>query len=341
MTSASQWKRCFTNPDSWMKGNIFRALFLGLGLAGSPQPHIQGHPTPHLSVTHGEQGKPGFSCRNVVASWACHVGQRKSQTLPERGRDFIQLLSVPWELSLSLVLKEEQQILPQIQETPEEATERAEWLPQRPPCSGTSRFGQLSPVARKFHSKFLPSAKKSLGITWEFPVRTEPAHHWSSYKRTNSNQEMLQHLKNAKKNPSAAAQTLKPCKLILPFQNSHVLSLSPSFFLSLVKGKGSFLKKPLKLQPEAPPGCSIPPGTSQSVWNVNKTQKELPTGKPYSLSYKFWLKVKFGKTLWLEKQHQSSALLQFAREGKGRKEMRMQQEDVSVHVHTHFSQIYI
>lgn len=85
MTSASQWKRCFTNPDSWMKWNIFRALFLGLGLAGSPQPHIQGHPTPHLSVTHGEQGKPGFSCRNVVASWACHVGQRKSQTLPESG----------------------------------------------------------------------------------------------------------------------------------------------------------------------------------------------------------------------------------------------------------------
>lgn len=81
MTSASQWKRCFTNPDSWAKWDIFSALFLGLELAGSLQPHIQGHPTPHLSVTHGKQEKRGFSCKNVVAFWACHVWQ--SQTLPE------------------------------------------------------------------------------------------------------------------------------------------------------------------------------------------------------------------------------------------------------------------
>lgn len=116
MTSASQWKRCFTNPDSWMKWNIFRALFLGLELAGSPQPHIQGHPTPHLSVTHGEQGKTGFSCKNVGAFWPCHAGQSKSQTPPERvrdfSRDFMQLLLVPWEFSLVLVLpKGKQQIL--------------------------------------------------------------------------------------------------------------------------------------------------------------------------------------------------------------------------------------
>lgn len=176
MTSASQWKRCFTNPDSWMKGNIFRALFLGLGLAGSPQPHIQGHPTPHLSVTHGEQGKPGSSCRNVVASWACHVGQRKSQTLPESGIFPGTSSSCSLSHGNSPCLwfwRKSNKSFPQIQETPEEATERAEQLPQRPPCSGTSRFGQLSPVARKFHSKFLPSAKKILGITWEFPKNSQ------------------------------------------------------------------------------------------------------------------------------------------------------------------------
>lgn len=81
MTSASQWKRCFTNPDSWTKWNIFSALFPGLELSGSLHPHIQGQPTPHLSVTHKEQEKKrGFSCKNVVALWACRVWQRKSQT---------------------------------------------------------------------------------------------------------------------------------------------------------------------------------------------------------------------------------------------------------------------
>lgn len=81
MSSASQWKRCFTNPDSWTKWNIFSALFPGLELSGSLHPHIQGQPTPHLSVTHKEQEKKwGFSCKNVVALWVCRVWQRKSQT---------------------------------------------------------------------------------------------------------------------------------------------------------------------------------------------------------------------------------------------------------------------
>lgn len=81
MTSASQWKRCFTNPDSWMKWNIFSALFPGLELSGSLHPHIQGHPTPHLSVTHKEQEKQGFSCKNVVALWVCWVWQRRVRLL--------------------------------------------------------------------------------------------------------------------------------------------------------------------------------------------------------------------------------------------------------------------
>lgn len=117
--------------------------------------------------------------------WLCgcaEFGKEESDScashLPDRGqgllqglihKDFIQLLFVPWEFSLSLVLpKGKQQTLPPNpgwkSETAEEATEKAKWFPQHPLCPGTCRFGEFSLVGRKFHAKFLPSAK-ILGIT--------------------------------------------------------------------------------------------------------------------------------------------------------------------------------
>lgn len=51
MSSASQWKRCFTNPDSWMKWNIFSALFLGLELADLSIPTSRDTPH-HICLSH-------------------------------------------------------------------------------------------------------------------------------------------------------------------------------------------------------------------------------------------------------------------------------------------------
>lgn len=163
MSSASQWKRCFTNPDSWGKWNIFRDYSWAWSWLDLPSPH-------HICLSHMEnKEKQGFPAKML--------GQRKRQTLPERARDFsrdfIQLLSVPWGFSLSLVLKEKPQIL-------------------HPNPGDTTRGhgkGKVAPTAL-WHTQVwaalacgkeiplqISSPCKSFGNNLTIPMRTEPAHH--------------------------------------------------------------------------------------------------------------------------------------------------------------------
>ena len=124
MTSASQWKRCLTNPNSWMKLNIFSALLLDLESADSLHTYVQRRSTPHLSVLHTEEQPQWFSCKNAVAFWLCQVWHKKRAGLPAalptgrevsvawagslafplgtaaRQKDLTQLLTVQWAISL-------------------------------------------------------------------------------------------------------------------------------------------------------------------------------------------------------------------------------------------------
>lgn len=121
MSSASQWKRCFTNPDSWMKWNIFSALFLGLELSiptSRDTPH-------HICLSHRKNTKnedfPAKKCCAFLGVLSLAEEESESHP-PDRGSGasprthppgFTQLLLIPWEFSLSLVLLEEKpQILP-------------------------------------------------------------------------------------------------------------------------------------------------------------------------------------------------------------------------------------
>lgn len=226
MSSASQWKRCFTNADSWMKWNIFSALFLGLELPGSLPPHIQGHPTAHLSVTHPWRTR---KTRIFLQKCGGFLGAARVRLFPSTcqsqgllqghiHKDFIQLLPVPWEFSLSLVLlKGKQQIL-------HPSSRRGHWkgkvAPTAPPALAHPGLGSSPSWQGKFHSKFLPNAK-ILGITWQLQVRTEPS---------------LRQLQKDQHQPGNVAAfccqkiplLLELYKLILTFQNSHILFFSPS-----------------------------------------------------------------------------------------------------------------
>lgn len=113
MSSASQWKRCFTNPDSWMKWNIFSALFLGLELADLSIPTSRD--TPHhicLSHTWGTRKTRIFLHKRcgflgvARVRLLCFPSPWQSHGLLQGliHKDFIQLLLGPWEFSLSLVL---------------------------------------------------------------------------------------------------------------------------------------------------------------------------------------------------------------------------------------------
>lgn len=189
MTSASQWKRCFTNPGSWTKWNIF---------SFSPSPH------------------PGTAHTTFV----CHTGRtRKRRIFLQKGRGFLGAPRLAEEepdscaspppdrakdsstrtLSLSqgnspclwFFWRGKQQIFHPNpgwkSETPEEAAEKAKWFPQRLLSSGTASFGQLSLVPREFHPNAKNLGNNPTNSKWEQGA----AHHQGSYKRTN--QETLQH----------------------------------------------------------------------------------------------------------------------------------------------------
>lgn len=167
MTSASQWKRCFTNPDSGTKWNIFSALFLGPELSESLQPHIQGHPTPHLSVTHREREKQWFSCKNVVPFWVwlcSHPPDRGQGLLRGHPQGLHQLLLVPWESSLSLALKGSDKSSKSGREVGDSSTERQSG------SHSTSSLGELPLGGRSF----FPMQEFWNNLTLQ--ARTDPAH---------------------------------------------------------------------------------------------------------------------------------------------------------------------
>lgn len=165
MSSASQWKRCFTNADSWMKWNIFSALFLGLELPGSLPPHIQGHPTAHLSVTHPWRTR---KTRIFLQKCAGFLGQQESDSShpPARARGFSKdtstrilsscSLSHGNSLCLWFFWRESNKSFIQ---AAEEATEKAKWLPQPPLLWHIQVWGALSHGKENSTPNFFPMQK--------------------------------------------------------------------------------------------------------------------------------------------------------------------------------------
>lgn len=167
MTSASQWKRCFTNPDSWMKWNIFSALFLGLEL---PIPTSRDTPH-HICLSRRESKKnKDFPAKMLRLSGRatlsrvrplCFPSTWQSQDISKDSSSRTLSLShwnSPW---LWFFWRESNKSFLQSQAGSLRHQERPHWKSKVVPlCSGTSRFGEFSLVARKFHSKLLPNAKK-------------------------------------------------------------------------------------------------------------------------------------------------------------------------------------
>lgn len=234
MTSASQWKRCFTNPDSWTKWNIFSALFLPLELSiptSRDTPH-------HICLSHRENKKnKDFPAKIVVAFWARHAQQSQTLVLPihltepePSPRTHPQGL-YPYPMGILLVFGSSEgkatnpssEAKLEVWDTRRGPTEKVKWFPCALVHPG---LGSSSLWQRKFHSKLLPNAIKYLGIPWQ-----------------------LQLISNAAmKGPTATRKccSILPLKKIPPlllshwsFTNSFCPSKIPMFYLFFVLSEGT------------------------------------------------------------------------------------------------------
>lgn len=236
----------------------FQCIISGPGAVWiSPSPHPG---TPHTTfVCHTQRarktmiflqkccgflGEPGWAEEeSELAVPPIHLREGQGILQGFIHQHFIQLLLILWEFLSWVLLK--QQII-QIQ--------AGGWRKQRPwkrqsgstapPCRGTSRSGQFSLEGRKF----LPNAG-IFGITWQLQVRAEPAHHWCSYQKTNSNQDMVQSF--------VVKKSLCCCSATAALQIRSALSkfpcfiIFPIFFFGPGEGRTCFQEA----TGEAWPGC--------------------------------------------------------------------------------------
>lgn len=353
MSSASQWKRCFTNPDSWMKWNIFSALFLGLELSiptSRDTPH-------HICLSHRKNKKnedfPAKKCCAFLG--VLSLAEEESKFLCfsftwQRVRGFSKDSSTriypaaPHPMGILLVFGSSGGKATNPSSKPRlelwDST-RGHWkgkvVPTAPPVLWHIQVWGALPCGKEIP---LPVSSQCQNFRNNLTTPIFGDKNQLIIKAATKEPETTATRKCCSilllKNPSAAAEPLKLYKSILPFQNSQFFILFPILFFVPGEGRTWFKEA---TQPEAWHGWSIPPTHPSLSGRWTKPKKVLPTGKSESwdsFSYKFWLKVKFCKTLWLEKQHQSSAFLQLFVKEKAENKMRMQQEDVSVHAHTVF-----
>lgn len=210
MSSASQWKRCFTNPDSWTKWNIFSALFLGLELS-IPTPRDTPHHIclPHIGRTRktriflqkccGFLGvpRPAESESDSCASIYLTEPGASPRTHP---RGFYPAAPYPMGILLVFGSSEGKATNPsskprlEVWDSRRGTTEKAKWFPWAlaQQVWGVLLCGKGIPL--QVSSQY--RKKKKLGKTWQLQVKTEAAPHQS---RTRSNQETLQRFAVKKK----------------------------------------------------------------------------------------------------------------------------------------------
>lgn len=246
MSSASQWKRCFTNPDSWTKWNIFSALFLGLELS-IPTPRDTPH---HICLSHtgrtrktriflqkccGFLGvpRPAESESDSCASIYLTEPGASPRTHP---RGFYPAAPYPMGILLVFGSSEGKATNPsskprlEVWDSRRGTTEKAKWFPEHPLSSGTAGLGSSPLWQRNSTPTSFPMQK----IIWEQPDNSK----WKQKQllinqgpgATRKRCSVLLLKKN--KNPSAAAQPPKLLyKLILALPKFPCcVSFSPSFF---------------------------------------------------------------------------------------------------------------
>lgn len=220
---------------------------------GALHPHTQGHPTPHLSVTHRENQKNKDFPAKMLWFSGCATSSRVRVRLlcfhlPDRARGFSKDSSrgfypaAPYPMGILLVFgsSEGKATNPsskprlEVWDSRRGTTEKAKWFPEHPLSSGTAGLGSSPLWQRNSTPTSFPMQK----IIWEQPDNSK----WKQ-------KQLLINQGPGATRKRCSVLLLKKIKIhllllshwsfftdsFLPFQNSHVVCPFLHLFLPPVK----------------------------------------------------------------------------------------------------------